>query len=831
MLIPPNALIVGAIATFATIAMPSARAGAWTLAGPADAGYAAFTHPAVGSQAIVQSSRYLFVGRTFSTQDGGAGWDAAPALVAELALSGTPTMAFTVSNDTMHRSADFGRTWAPVAALPYGMSGFDRVRVHPTQPGEWVAASATGVWHTRDSGATWSVVEAPPLVPARTVRALAVDWDARRVHLSLGPSGPIATRGLDDAGGWTLGGSSATLLVAAHGVAMYMDGAGTLVRSADGGTTFQPVAQALGKLDLCDLRFSAAPASRVYALDCTTGRTFRSNDDGATWTAAATLAGTFWGSRLAIDAANPDRLYVGTTHDPLYAATSTIMRSDDGATSFHPLERSTGAPGSASLRHFDVSDPSRQWLAPVELAFLVQPPPGFGRTVDGGATWSRTGGDHRFLGVSRYRTNTVFGALRPDVQGDRDFSVSRDGGETWSAKLGAEERYWRFDFLAYGAAPNELFVYGRVDTTPYGTSRRIYYSTTDGNSFVERTAPPLQLTLLTAAPSGPTVLYAGGGGSAEAQLYRSTDASLTWQPVAFFPSPFGAYDGFLGNTMTAFAIDPVDPKRLYAGFQFPDHVMRSEDAGATWTRATSGLGAGWITSLAVDPASPSTIYATQFGSGVFRSTDRGQSWFALDEGMHEDTPLRVHIDPFVTGRVYASTMSGLFRADLSNGVPAGDRRAIEYYHQHFDHYFVTADADEAEGLDAGVFEGWSRTGEGFRTASVTDALYSPVCRFFGLRLSKGSSHFYTPYPAECTSVKSDPAWLYEKLAFGLALPEPSPVSGCRTGTRPLYRLWNGDKGAPNHRYTTSGATSSSQEQSGWIPEGEAGTRVFACVPY
>jgi hypothetical protein len=243
--------------------------------------------------------------------------------------------------------------------------------------------------------------------------------------------------------------------------------------------------------------------------------------------------------------------------------------------------------------------------------------------------------------------------------------------------------------------------------------------------------------------------------------------------------------------------------------------MRSDDEGATWKRATHGLGAGWITSLAVDPSNPSIVYATQFGSGVFRSTDRGQTWIALDEGMHEETALGVHVDPFVANRVYASTMSGLFRADLATGVPAGDRRAVEFRHAGFDHYFVTADADEVQGLDAGAFEDWQRTGEGFRTAGATDPGNAPVCRFFGVRLSK----------------ESDPAWLYEKLAFGLALPDSPPASGCRIGTRPLYRLWNGDRGAPNHRYTTNASTALTQQQSGWIVEGEAGTRVFACVPY
>src|SRR5262249_13669291 len=36
--------------------------------------------------------------------------------------------------------------------------------------------------------------------------------------------------------------------------------------------------------------------------------------------------------------------------------------------------------------------------------------------------------------------------------------------------------------------------------------------------------------------------------------------------------------------------------------------------------------------------------------------------------------------------------------------------AIEYHHADFDHYFVTAIADEITKLDNGTFAGWTRTG-------------------------------------------------------------------------------------------------------------------------
>jgi hypothetical protein len=37
-------------------------------------------------------------------------------------------------------------------------------------------------------------------------------------------------------------------------------------------------------------------------------------------------------------------------------------------------------------------------------------------------------------------------------------------------------------------------------------------------------------------------------------------------------------------------------------------------------------------------------------------------------------------------------------------------------------------------------------------------------------------------------------------------------------------------GAPNHRYMTDPALLDAMVAQGWIMEGEAATRVFACVP-
>ena len=57
------------------------------------------------------------------------------------------------------------------------------------------------------------------------------------------------------------------------------------------------------------------------------------------------------------------------------------------------------------------------------------------------------------------------------------------------------------------------------------------------------------------------------------------------------------------------------------------------------------------------------------------------------------------------------------------------------------------------------------------------------------------------------------------------------TGGCRTGTYPLYRLYNAKAGgAPNHRLTTSLERRGAMIDKGWVSEGAGESGVAACVP-
>src|SRR5438874_1144866 len=89
-----------------------------------------------------------------------------------------------------------------------------------------------------------------------------------------------------------------------------------------------------------------------------------------------------------------------------------------------------------------------------------------------------------------------------------------------------------------------------------------------------------------------------------------------------------------GGPIGALAIDPVTPTTLYAGTD-SNGVFKSTNGGASWSAVNTGLTAKTVSILAVDPQTPATLYAaTQSGwSGVvFKSTNGGGSWSAVFNG-------------------------------------------------------------------------------------------------------------------------------------------------------------------------------------------------------
>jgi len=148
---------------------------------------------------------------------------------------------------------------------------------------------------------------------------------------------------------------------------------------------------------------------------------------------------------------------------------------------------------------------------------------------------------------------------------------------------------------------------------------------------------------------------------------------------------------------------------------------------------------------------------------------------------------------------------------------------VEFHSAALDHYFITAFPEEAAALDAGIPPGWTRTGRTFKAWRSGTGPGSEACRFFGTPDRGPNSHFYTISAAECDTVKANPDWTFEALAFRAVAPLST---GCAAEYATVTRLYNnGMGGQANHRYLTDPADIDATVARGWSIEGP----VF-CVP-
>src|SRR6266851_1805620 len=118
-----------------------------------------------------------------------------------------------------------------------------------------------------------------------------------------------------------------------------------------------------------------------------------------------------------------------------------------------------------------------------------------------------------------------------------------------------------------------------------------------------------------------------------------------------------------GGTVFALAIDPLTPTTIYAG-TYLGGVFKSANGGASWSASNTGLTNTNVRALAIDPLTPTTIYAgTYLGGGVFKSANGGASWSA---SMTNTTYVvqMLAIDPRTPTTIYAAADSfgGVFKS-------------------------------------------------------------------------------------------------------------------------------------------------------------------------
>ena len=137
-------------------------------------------------------------------------------------------------------------------------------------------------------------------------------------------------------------------------------------------------------------------------------------------------------------------------------------------------------------------------------------------------------------------------------------------------------------------------------------------------------------------PINPDILYYGTGEQHYSGdsfygdgLFRTSNAGATWSKIAPKTS--------VGSYIARVAIKPTDPNLLFVASDLG--VVRSTDGGSIWTVTLAG---GHCNDIAIDPVTPTTVFAAIRGVGIYKSLDDGATWTLLAGGLPTTGFLRIN---------------------------------------------------------------------------------------------------------------------------------------------------------------------------------------------
>ncbi|MFD9795781.1 WD40/YVTN/BNR-like repeat-containing protein [Streptomyces sp. NPDC059070] len=483
-----------------------------------------------------------------------------------------------------------GGTWQGVGPTNIG-GRVTSLALDPRHPDTLYAAAASGgVWRSTDAGRTFA-----PAWPERGTQAMGA--------LATAPDGTLyAGTGEPNPGGGS---------VTYEGTGVY--------RSTDQGRSWRAVglrdSGAVGALAVDPRRprrILAAATGSLYNGGGDRG-VYLSDDAGGSWRRVLDVPNAFTGAvDVQRDPADPDRVYaVLWDHRRVpdrrtYGGTgSGVYRSDDGGRHWHRL--GGGLP---------TADSGRVGLgvaasAPGRLYALVGATDGafgsFLTSADHGEHWTKLP-DSAVLTDSQSSYSWWFGKVWVDPAdaghvhaAGVGLLTTEDGGATWTS----EEDAVHADQHAMIWDPRHP---GRVYL---GNDGGVYRSDARGDGGWTKAVyePWTQLYTVAATPQDPARI---SGGAQDNGSIRS------WGGDRF--------NEYLGGDGLQNLIDPTDPDRVYACYQY-GNCFRSTDGGATlseYTDSTTAERRNWLTPVQFDPVDPRVLYYG--GDRLNRSADGGATW-------------------------------------------------------------------------------------------------------------------------------------------------------------------------------------------------------------
>jgi photosystem II stability/assembly factor-like uncharacterized protein len=381
------------------------------------------------------------------------------------------------------------------------------------------------------------------------------------------------------------------------------------------------------------VHLAASPASPdiAYAATSSLAGVFRTDDRGATWTAANRGLANRRIFQISVDPRDARRAFLQTLNrigDEF--SPGDRYRTLDGGENWELAQRGL----EENFVYEFAFDPQRR---EVVYAATVR---GLSRSLDGGTTWHLLSFQESVYRVAvdpRDRNRLL-------IAGIEETYLSTDGGATFSlvAPTGLYQRLL-FDPVRPGVV--------------WGVDGDLWRSADGGATWAltdDPDARQIPIEDMTIAPDG-TVYGATFYG-----VIRSTDQGHTWtpQPSAQWKTSVGPNDSLGTDSIVA-----LGDTLLAAGLR---GLWRLEDPGhGAWKASSDGISAHWVGSIAVGNDPASTVYVTLPLNGLMVSRNQGATFQASNQGLRQLglPPFVVTADPSQPETVHGATTGFYLRSE------------------------------------------------------------------------------------------------------------------------------------------------------------------------